>query len=102
MVNLLRKSWFDRHPLEEYSAARIQYSMMLHEGIEELTARVIREKGLENPQMAQHAQSIANEEDLKELLRWMKRIIHGQGALVLREKLLKREEEALPESSGCC
>ncbi len=97
MVRLLTKNWFDRHPLKEFSAPRYQYSLMLNEGVEEQANKLIREHGLDNPLSAEYAQAIAKEEDLKELLRWMKRTVTGQGALLLREKLLKREEEALPE-----
>ena len=97
MVRLLTRRWFDRHPLKEFSAARYQYSLMLNEGFEEQADKLIREHGLDNPLSAKYAQAIGKEEDLKELLRWMKRTVSGQGALLLRDKVLKREEEALPE-----
>jgi hypothetical protein len=51
---------------------------MLNERFQEQADKLIREHGLGNPLSAKYAQAIGKEEDLKELLRWMKRTVTGQ------------------------
>ena len=97
MGKLLTKSYFDKHPLKELSAARLQYSLMTNPAFEEKAHELIHEHGLGVSNAVDCEQTISNEEDLTELLRWMRRSMPGKGRLILRRKLLAREAEAMPE-----
>ena len=97
MGKLLTKSYFDKHPLKEFSAARMQYSLLTNPAFEEIAHELIREHGLGTSNAEECEQSISKEEDLTELLHWTRRSIPGEGRLLLRRKLLAREQEAMPE-----
>lgn len=66
MGKLLTKSYFDKHTLKEFSAARLQYSLLTNPAFEEKAHELIREHGLGASNAEECEQSISKEEALTE------------------------------------
>jgi hypothetical protein len=96
MAELLTKSWFSKHPLAKISAARLGYSLLSSPDFEEKAIDVMNKNGIMPHVDDKREQAIAKEEDLTELIRWMRRGVNGSAKLLLRKKLLDREQEAVP------
>jgi len=102
MAGLLTKDWFRKHPLLENSGARIGYSWLVSPDFEEKAIELMRDKGINPPDDFEREKAIAKEEDLDELIRWMRRGVTGGAKVLLRKKLLEREQEAAPVIKNCC
>jgi hypothetical protein len=93
---LLTKEWLKKHPLMKLSAARIGYLRLSSPDLEEMVNKVMRDKGIMPADGMEREKAIAKEEDLDELIRWMRRGVTGGGKILLINKLLAREQEATP------
>ena len=103
-LKLLTKDYFNRHPVKEYSAARLEYSMLLMPevmdvvdeklpGMREMAAK----QGIDIPDTTEQMKRVEEEEDTGKLLRMLRQTHPPVVRKAVREKLLKREMEVLPE-----
>ena len=103
-LKLLTKDYFNRHPVKEYSAARLEYSMLLmpevmdvvDEKLPEMRA-MAAERGIDIPDTTEHMKRVEEEEDTGKLLRMLRQTQPPVVRKAVREKLLNREMEVLPE-----
>ena len=103
-LKLLTKDYFNRHPVKEYSAARLEYSMLLMPEVMDVVdeklpgMRVMAAKqGIDIPDTTEQRKRVEEEEDTGKLLRMLRQTHPPVVRKVVREKLLKREREVLPE-----
>lgn len=100
MAKLPTKDFFNRHPLQKFSAARMEYSILLTPGFDEAFDALIpkfRDEGLRLDDAEDEKAKIAAEEDAQALLRWLRRELKPGAKALLRRKLLEREDEIMPE-----
>ena len=98
-LKLLTKDYFNRHPIKDISAARFEYSMLLHPEVMDIADEVIPElqaKGLRFPDDSAAIAAVEQEDDSARLLR-MLRSLPPTARRILLDKVLVREEEVLPE-----
>lgn len=96
----LTKDFFNRHPIEEFSAARIQYSLLLMPDVMGAVERAMPEiaaSGIDVPDYTRLIDRVNREEDTDNLLRMLREGLPGHAKERVIQKLLEREEEALPE-----
>ena len=103
-LKLLTKDYFNRQPVKEYSAARLEYSMLLMPEVMDVVdeklpgMRVMAAKrGIDIPDTTEQMKRVEEEEDTGKLLRMLRQTHPPVVRKVVREKLLKREREVLPE-----
>ena len=99
-LKLLTKDYFNRHPIKDISAARFEYSMLLHPEVMDIADEVIPElqaKGLSFPDDSAAVAAVEQEDDTARLLRMLRKTLPPKANRLLLEKVLAREEEALPE-----
>ncbi len=103
-MKLLTKDYFNCHPVKAYSAARLMYSLLLMpeviEAVDEVTQEVRRmaaESRIDIPNESEAITRVQQEEDIEKLLRMLRQPLPARAHQIVREKLLKRESEALPE-----
>lgn len=103
-VKLLTKDYFHRHPVKEHSAARLMYSMLLMPEVISSMEKMLPElrglaaqRGIALPDSTQQMVELEQEEDTGRLLRMLRQELTPDVRGALLKKLLKREEEALPE-----
>jgi hypothetical protein len=92
----LTKDWFDLHPVKTYSPAMIAYMMLVSPTFEDTIIKKVQERTVALPNSMEWEQAIAKEEGLAGLLRLMRRKESFKGEQMLRNKLLLREQEAVP------
>lgn len=97
MAKLLTKAFFNRHPLQEFSAARMEYSLLLSPDVAKTANKLMRDKGLMPASETAVLKEIEAANDLTVLLRFARRELPGDGKLLIRDKLLACEEQSLPE-----
>ena len=97
MAKLLTKAYFNRHPLAEFSAARMEYSLLLNPNFLQAANKLIHDVGLMPDSETEALAQIEAENDLNGLLRYVRRELPGDSKLMVRQKLLAREAESLPE-----
>ena len=102
-LKLLTKDYFNRHPIKEYSAARLEYSMLLMPEIMDVVDKKLPEmremaakRGIDIPDPTEQMERVEQEEDTAKLLRMLRQTHSPVVRKAVREKLLKREAEALP------
>ena len=103
-LKLLTKDYFNRHPVKEYSAARLEYSMLLMPEVMDVVDEKLPEmremaakRGIDIPDTTEQMKRVEEEEDTGKLLRMLRQTHPPVVRKVVREKLLKREREVLPE-----
>ena len=99
-LKLLTKDYFNRHPIKDVSAARFEYSMLLHPEVMDIAEEVIPElkaKGLCFPDDSDAIATVEQEEDTARLLRMLRKSLPPTARRILLDKVLAREEEVLPE-----
>ena len=99
-LKLLTKDYFNRHPIKDISAARFEYSMLLHPEVMDIADEVIPElqaKGLSFPEDSAAVAAVEQEDDTARLLRMLRKTLSPKANRLLLEKVLAREEEMLPE-----
>ena len=103
-LKLLTKDYFNRHPVKEYSAARLEYSMLLMPEVMDVVDEKLPEmremaakRGIDIPDTTEQMKRVEEEEDTGKLLRMLRQTQPPVVRKAVREKLLKREMEALPE-----
>ena len=103
-LKLLTKDYFNRHPVKEYSAARLEYSMLLMPEVMDVVDEKLPEmremaakRGIDIPDTTEQMKRVEEEEDIGKLLRMLRQTQPPVVRKAAREKLLKREMEALPE-----
>lgn len=103
-VKLLTRDWFHRHPVKEHSAARLEYSMLLMPEAVSSVDKMLpalrglaAQRGIALPDATQQMVALEREEDTGRLLRMLRQTLAPDVRGALLEKLLKREEAALPE-----
>lgn len=103
-LKLLTKDYFNRHPVKEYSAARLEYSMLLMPEVMDVVDEKLPEmremaakRGIDIPYTTEQMKRVEEEEDTGKLLRMLRQTQPPVVRKAVREKLLKREMEALPE-----
>lgn len=92
MIKELNKNYFRNHPLKELSAARIEYSLYLMDGIEELVNRMFKPDAKD----LQDEAAIDSAVKPEELLRCMRKGLSGNNREKLRKKVLEHEAEMKP------
>lgn len=97
MAKLLTKAYFNRHPLREMSAARYEYSLLLRPDFYEIANGLLRDHGLMPAAEALALRELEGAQDLASLLRFARRSLPGDAKPRVRQMLLEREPEALPE-----
>ena len=90
MAKLLTKAYFDRHPLQEISAARFAYSMLLEQDFEGMFLGALKQIGYEDESKAAILREVEAMDDLQSLLRFARKEIPLDSQLRLRKKLLER------------
>ena len=98
-LKLLTKDYFNRHPIKDISAARFEYSMLLHPEVMDIADEVIPElqaKGLSFPDDSAAVAAVEQEDDTARLLRLLRKTLPPKANRLLLEKVLLREE-VLPE-----
>ena len=103
-LKLLTKDYFNRHPVKEYSAARLEYSMLLMPEVMDVVDEKLPEmremaakRGIDIPDTTELMAKVEQEEDTGKLLRMLRQTQPPVVRKAVREKLLKREMEVLPE-----
>lgn len=103
-LKLLTKDYFNRHPVKEYSAARLEYSMLLMPEFMDVVDEKLPEmremaakRGIDIPDTTEQMKRVEEEEDTGKLLRMLRQTHPPVVRKAVREKLLKREREVLPE-----
>ena len=99
-LKLLTKDYFNRHPIKDISAARFEYSMLLHPEVMDIADEVIPElqtKGLSFPDDSVAVAAVEQEDDTARLLRMLRKSLPPKANRLLLEKVLARQEEVLPE-----
>ena len=103
-LKLLTKDYFNRHPVKEYSAARLEYSMLLMPEVMDVVDEKLPEmremaakRGIDIPDTKEQMKRVEEEEDTGKLLRMLRQTQPPVVRKAVREKLLKREMEVLPE-----
>ena len=103
-LKLLTKDYFNRHPVKEYSAARLEYSMLLMPEVMDVVDEKLPEmremaakRGIDIPDTTEQMKRVEEEEDTGKLLRMLRQTHPPVVRKAVREKLLKREIEVLPE-----
>ena len=103
-LKLLTKDYFNRHPVKEYSAARLEYSMLLMPEVMDVVDEKLPEmremaakQGIDIPDTTEQMKRVEEEEDTGKLLRMLRQTHPPVVRKAVREKLLKREMEVLPE-----
>lgn len=103
-LKLLTKDYFNRHPVKEYSAARLEYSMLLMPEVMDVVDEKLPEmremaakRGIDIPYTTEQMKRVEEEEDTGKLLRMLRQTQPPVVRKAVREKLLKREMEVLPE-----
>ena len=103
-LKLLTKDYFNRHPVKEYSAARLEYSMLLMPEVMDVVDAKLPEmremaakRGIDIPDTTEQMKRVEEEEDTGKLLRMLRQTQPPVVRKAVREKLLKREMEVLPE-----
>ena len=103
-LKLLTKDYFNRHPVKEYSAARLEYSMLLMPEVMDVVDEKLPEmremaakRGIDIPDTTEQMKRVEEEEDTGKLLRMLRQTQPPVVRKAVREKLLKREMEVLPE-----
>ena len=97
MLELLTRSYFDKHPLEEISAARFMYSFLSYENMEEMAAEIAEEQGLLDASDKAIKHQIEQENDLNEVIRWCRKETFPIACrMTAVKKLLEKEDEAYP------
>ena len=103
-LKLLTKDYFNRHPVKEYSAARLEYSMLLIPEVMDVVDEKLPEmremaakRGIDIPDTKEQMKRVEEEEDTGKLLRMLRQTQPPVVRKAVREKLLKREMEVLPE-----
>ena len=103
-LKLLTKDYFNRHPVKEYSAARLEYSMLLMPEVMDVVDEKLPEmremaakRGIDIPDTTEQMKRVEEEEDTGKLLRMLRQTHPPVVRKAVREKLLKREMEVLPE-----
>ena len=103
-LKLLTKDYFNRHPVKEYSAARLEYSMLLMPEVMDVVDEKLPEmremaakRGIDIPDTTEQRKRVEEEEDTGKLLRMLRQTQPPVVRKAVREKLLKREMEVLPE-----
>lgn len=97
-LKLLTKDYFNRHPIKDISAARIEYSLLLQPKIMDLVDEVIpilKAQGLSFPDNSDAITAVEQEEDTARLLRMLRRGMPPSARRILLDTLLAREEEVL-------
>lgn len=92
MIKELSKRYFDSHPLEEFSAARFEYSLYLMHGIEEHVNVLFTPDSKDLQDEAAIDSAIKPEE----LLQYMRKSVSGSNSQKLRNKVLEHEAEMKP------
>ena len=103
-LKLLTKDYFNRHPVKEYSAARLEYSMLLMPEVMDVVdaklpqmREMAAKRGIDIPDTTEQMKRVEEEEDTGKLLRMLRQTQPPVVRKAVREKLLKREMEVLPE-----
>ena len=99
-LKLLTKDYFNRHPIKDISAARLEYSMLLHPEVMDIADEVIPElqsKGLSFPDDSAAVAAVEQEDNTARLLRMLRKTLPPKANRLLLEKVLAREQEVLPE-----
>ena len=103
-LKLLTKDYFNRHPVKEYSAARLEYSMLLMPEVMDVVDEKLPEmremaakRGIDIPDTTEQMKRVEEEDDTGKLLRMLRQTQPPVVRKAVREKLLKREMEVLPE-----
>ena len=99
-LKLLTKDYFNRHPIKDISAARLEYSMLLHPEVMDIADEVIPElqaKGLSFPDNSAAVAAVEQEDNTARLLRMLRKTLPPKANRLLLEKVLAREQEVLPE-----
>ena len=103
-LKLLTKDYFNRQPVKEYSAARLEYSMLLMPEVMDVVDEKLPEmremaakRGIDIPDTTEQMKRVEEEEDTGKLLRMLRQTQPPVVRKAVREKLLKREMEVLPE-----
>lgn len=99
-LKLLTKDYFNRHPVKDISAARYEYSLLLNPEVEDVAERLMPElqaRGLRFPDNSEEIAAVKHAENTADLLRMLRKGLSPNARRALLDKLLEREEEALPE-----
>jgi len=103
-LKLLTRDYFNKHPVKEYSAARLEYSMLLMPEVMDVVDEKLPEmremaakRGIDIPDTTEQMKRVEEEEDTGKLLRMLRQTQPPVVRKAVREKLLKREMEVLPE-----
>ena len=103
-LKLLTKDYFNRHPMKEFSAARLEYSMLLMPDVMDVVdeklpqmREMAAKQGIDIPDTAELMAKVEQEENTEKLLRMLRQTLPPVVRKAVREKLLKREAEVLPE-----
>lgn len=103
-LKLLTKDYFNRYPVKEYSAARLEYSMLLMPEVMDVVdaklpqmREMAAKRGIDIPDATELMAKVEQEEDTRKLLRMLRQTQPPVVRKAVREKLLNREEEVLPE-----
>ncbi len=97
MAKLLTKDYYNKHPLEELSAARIAYTLLLEDQFEETAFRVMSDEGFVRRADAEVLREIEETEDIQTLLRYARKELPIDAKLLIRKRLMEREADALPK-----
>ena len=98
MSELLTRSFLDKHPLKEFSAARFTYSRHFYPGLEDFAADYLHTAGVDMLSFDEMKLKIQQENDLTELLRLPRKPDFPPICrAVLIKKLLEMEDTAYPE-----
>ena len=98
-LKLLTKDYFNHHPVKEMSPAMIEYALVSDPKMKDAAENIgpiLQKNGLPIPDDSEQLAQIAQEEDTEELIRMLRKSLYPSAQRRLREKLLSREEEALP------
>lgn len=99
-LKLLTKDYFNRHPVKELSAVRMEYTMLSLPGFMDFAEEAIAElkaNGMSFPDDSAAVAAVEQEDDTARLLRMLRKSLPRKANKLLLEKVLAREEEALPE-----
>ncbi len=103
-LKLHTKAYFNRHPVKQYSAARLEYSMLLMPEVMDIVdeklprlREVAAKRGIHVPDTTELMAKVEQEEDTGKLLRMLRQTQPPVVRKAVREKLMDREEAVLPE-----
>jgi len=103
-VRLINKNYLNQHPIDEYSAANIEYTMNKYPDLFKAVDDVLPEFrkrtekfGIKNQIDVEKIKIIEQEEDTERLLRMFRQAIPPDAKKKIIAKLLEREDEVLPE-----